>query len=108
MARRVTGQLDMRRLSSGETAVYARLRVPDASKPSGYAKQSRLIGRLWTRGGAPPRGFVTRRQAQTALNETIVDAGREAAERPRRPSMPTFGEVADAWIRGKSRTLYTS
>ncbi len=76
MARRVTGQLDMYTLKSGETAVYARLRVPDPSKPSGYRRESRLIGRLWSKGGKPPHGYVTRKGAEAALRERIVDAGR--------------------------------
>src|SRR5215216_1689470 len=100
MARRVTGQITTRTLKSGETAVYAYLRIP---KPGGgYSKEGRLIGRLWTRGGRPPEGYVTRKGAEAMLRERIVDAGRRAGERPEAP-MPTVADVALEWLRTKGR-----
>jgi integrase len=105
---RVSGFVYERKLAGGEVALYNKLRVPDASRPSGYREENRALGRLWTRGGRPPDGYATKRGAQDVLRERIVDAGRRAGEAPERTPLPTFADVADAWIRAKSRAVYGS
>ncbi|MGH2800364.1 MAG: hypothetical protein ACRDM0_22415, partial [Thermoleophilaceae bacterium] len=61
---RVTGFTHEKRLAGGETAVYSKLRIPDATRVSGYRTENRAVGKVWARGGRPPAGYVTRRMAQ--------------------------------------------
>jgi integrase len=100
---RTSGFVHPKRLATGETALYSKLRIPDPSRPSGYRTENRLIGRLWTRGGRPPAGYVTKRGAQDLLRERIVDAGRRAGDAPERAPAPIFEEVAAEWLRAKAR-----
>jgi integrase len=99
--RRASGHVTERRLKDGAIGLYGALRIPDPAKPSGYRSEVRSVGRLWTKGGRPPSGFATRRQAAAIVRDRVTDAGRRALETPEREPAPTVTQVADEWLRAK-------
>src|SRR4051812_44129914 len=97
-AGRVSGHVKERRLKSDDTALYSYVNIPAPEAKRGYRVEARLIGRLWTRGGRPRAGYVTRRMPMDVLRERVVDVGRRLRERPERAPMPRVAEVADTFL----------
>lgn len=59
-----------------------------------------VLGRVWTKRGRPPEGYLTKQGAQRELDAILADARRSSlTSRPRRSSTVTFGEAAREWLR---------
>ena len=59
-----------------------------------------VLGRVWTKRGRPPEGYLTKQGAQRELDAILADARRSnLTSRPRRSSTVTFGEAAREWLR---------
>jgi integrase len=59
-----------------------------------------VLGRVWTKRGKPPEGYLTKQGAQRELDAILADARRSnLTSRPRRSSTITFGEAAREWLR---------
>src|SRR4051794_39134613 len=87
--RAVTGHVHLRRGKRGNV-FYLRCRLP-----SGEQVQRRL-GPEWTERGRPPAGHYTRRMADAALRETLVDVGRSALTHKR--TGVTFEQAVNEWL----------
>jgi integrase len=59
-------------------------------------QHEKTLGRAWAGKGAPPLGFLRRRDAQALLDELLVDA-RRGQLRQERTGL-TFKDVADEWF----------
>ena len=78
--------------------VYVKSRLPDGSQ------RNLKLGDLWTRGGRPPAGFITRKMADHVLQE-ILEAMRDAGSiSPERRA----GFRSETWPRTGSRTSSTT
>ncbi len=60
-------------------------------------QHQRRLGPRWTGRGAPPPGYLRRRDAEELLTELLVEARRDAARRPRHGM--SFEDVAEDWMR---------
>jgi integrase len=59
-----------------------------------------VLGRVWTKRGRPPEGYLTKQGAQRELDAILADARQSnLTSRPRRSSTVTFGEAAREWLR---------
>jgi integrase len=59
-------------------------------------QHEKTLGRAWTGKGAPPPGFLRRRDAQALLEELLVDARRGQLRQER--TGVTFADVAEEWF----------
>jgi integrase len=59
-------------------------------------QHEKTLGRAWTGKGAPPLGFLRRRDAQVLLDELLVDA-RHGQLRQERTGL-TFTDIAEEWF----------
>ena len=59
-------------------------------------QHEKALGRAWTGKGAPPLGFLRRRDAQALLDELLVDARRGQLRQER--TGVTFADVAEEWF----------
>ncbi len=59
-------------------------------------QHEKTLGRAWTGKGAPPPGFLRRRDAQALLDELLVDA-RRGQLRQERTGL-TFKDVGEEWF----------
>lgn len=60
-----------------------------------HGQHEKALGPAWTDKGAPPPGFLRKREAQAKLDELLVDA-RRGLVRQQRTGL-TFEEVAEQW-----------
>src|SRR4051812_14821963 len=95
----------MRSMLAGRTAangqIIARGKRPTLymkGRVNGRAYQKRL-GPLWKGRDAPPPGHYTRRMAQAALDEFLVDARRDRIAGLMRTTDVRFAEAATEWLR---------
>jgi integrase len=87
--RSVSGHVYRRTRQKGP-AWYWKVRLPDGSE------ERRLIGPEWNGPGRPPAGHFTKRTAQAALEERLVDLRRGIGARVRTGA--TFEDAAQAWL----------
>ncbi len=58
-----------------------------------------MLGRVWSATGRPREGYLTKQQAQHALDEILADARRVGPGARRRVgSQPTFADAAQEWL----------
>lgn len=92
----ITGHVRRVKRSTG-TRLYFAWRDVDGKQ------HQKLLGREWTRGGDPPRGFLTMKQAKAVKDERLVDMNREAAAAPvvvdDVAGAATFAEASAEWLR---------
>jgi integrase len=93
MAGHVSGHVRLAKRKRGDVW-YAKYRLP-----SGRQVQKKL-GPHWPGRGRPPDGYFTRKLAEVALREVLVNAahGEIPDEAPGRRHGPTFAEACDAWL----------
>jgi integrase len=66
--------------------------------PSGRQVQ-RKLGPAWTERGRPPAGYFTKKTAEQALQEILVDARRGTLADMDRPAERTFADACSEWLR---------
>jgi integrase len=71
---------------------YAKLRLPDGSQPQ------RRVGRVWTKRTRPPVGYLTRAQAEAALQAMLSNDAVGAAS-TRSSTTCSLREALDEWLR---------
>jgi integrase len=63
-------------------------------------EHKRVLGRVWGAAGRPREGYLTKQQAQHALDEILAEARRVGPGARRRVgSQPTFADAAQEWLR---------
>jgi integrase len=64
-------------------------------------EHKKVLGRVWTEPGRPREGYLTKQQAQRALDEILADARRVGPGARRRigTQPPTFADAAAEWLR---------
>jgi integrase len=63
-------------------------------------EHKRVLGRVWSAAGRPREGYMTKQQAQRALDEILAEARRVGPGARRRiGSQPTFADAAQEWLR---------
>ncbi len=91
--RPVSGHLRRVRRQSGDRW---RVKWRDAAG----VEHKKVLGRVWNGVGRPSEGYLTKQQAQRALDEILVEARRVGpAARRRISSRPTFADAAAEWLR---------
>ncbi len=62
-------------------------------------EHKKVLGRVWSGAGRPREGYLTKQQAQRALDEILADARRVGPGARRRiGSQPTFADAAQEWL----------
>jgi len=88
---RPTGFVRVVSLDSGE-AFYAQIRTPDGRR------LQRRLGRVWAKRSRPPKGHLTRAQAEARL-QAMLDGKDESVPVDAPPEeLPTFGPVGREWL----------
>ncbi len=63
-------------------------------------EHKKVLARVWTSAGRPREGYLTKQQAQRALDEILAEARRAGPGARRRiGSRPTFADAASEWLR---------
>lgn len=89
----VSGHCYLRELKRGK-AWYAKLRY----YPSRHDRRVKL-GDAWTRKDAPPDGWLTKRSAEAALQELLVEERRKLGETIRMGARVSFSDACNEWLR---------
>lgn len=96
-ARRITGSVFVLQRKRGPQ-YYAKLRVPDPTRPGRVRQVKRLLGPVWTERGRPPAGYLTRKLAEQELHAMLTDARRGSLAIVTNVGH-TFNDAVEEWLR---------
>jgi integrase len=77
---------------------YAKIRIPDDTKPNGWHEIKRKLGPAWLERSKPPEGYLTKRVAESALREILVEADKGHLL-PVAQKRVRFEDAANEWLR---------